>query len=28
MDLRPQCFTSCFNQFCHNLINTWWFILF
>jgi hypothetical protein len=23
---RQQCFTSCFNQFCWNLITTWWFI--
>jgi hypothetical protein len=28
MDLRENCSTPCFNKFCWDLINTWWFVPF
>jgi len=28
MNLRTNCPTPCFNQFCWDLINTWWFVSF
>ena len=28
MNLRKNCPTPCFNQFCWDLINTWWFVSF
>jgi len=27
-DLRANCSTTCFNQFCWDLISTWWFVFF
>jgi hypothetical protein len=28
LDIRTNCPTSCFNHFCWNLINSWWFLSF
>ena len=28
MDLRAKCYILCFNKFCWDLINSWWFVTF